>query len=124
MDSQVKAHFTATDTWMRLLFILVFSMVFWVTKVVLGLVIVIQFLTLLFTGNKNERLLRFGSQLSQFVLQLVLYLTFNTDDKPFPFGDWPAEVLKAKPKTATKPKPRKKAAVTAKKKTATKPKED
>ena len=37
----------------------------------------------------NDRLLRFGGELSDFLYQIFLYLTFNSEEKPFPFADWP-----------------------------------
>ena len=41
------------------------------------------------TGNTNDNLGRFGNQLSQYLYAIVQFQTFNTEDKPFPFGKWP-----------------------------------
>ena len=41
--------------------------------------------------KKNQPLLNFGAQLSTFVYQIYHYLTFNTEQRPFPFSDWPSE---------------------------------
>jgi hypothetical protein len=43
----------------------------------------------LFTGDTNERLLTLGQNLSTYVYQITLFLTFNSDEHPYPFGDWP-----------------------------------
>jgi len=59
---------------------------------VLVAVIVLQFLWVLFTADKNPALLSFGAQLSTFVYQIYHYLTFNTEQRPFPFSDWPTDV--------------------------------
>jgi hypothetical protein len=45
----------------------------------------------LFTGKPNARLLDVGLSLAQYVYQVVEYLTFNTEVRPFPFdAEWPA----------------------------------
>lgn len=117
MSDEVKQNLKNADVWMRLLFIVILYVLYGVAKVVLFFTVVFQFLATLFTGNTNERLLVFGKQLSQYIYQLVQYLTYTSDDKPFPFADWPAgETSKpAKPAAAA---PKKKAA----KKKAAKPK--
>jgi hypothetical protein len=45
----------------------------------------------LFTGKPNERLKDTGLSLAQYVYQVIEYLTFNTEVRPFPFdAEWPA----------------------------------
>jgi hypothetical protein len=54
---------------------------------------VIQFFHVLFTGNTNEQLKTFGHSLAIYSYEIVDYLTFNTETKPFPLGaDWPSEL--------------------------------
>jgi hypothetical protein len=54
------------------------------------------------TRSTQANLLAFGSSLAEYVRQIVAYLTFNTEEKPFPFGEWPSEANRAAPKTAKK----------------------
>jgi|OM-RGC.v1.021342593 hypothetical protein len=89
MNEELKDHVTNTNVWMRLLFMALFGVVYAVSRFVLLAVVVAQFLWLLFTGSTNERLLSFGGQLATFVYQILRYLTFNTDARPYPFADWP-----------------------------------
>jgi hypothetical protein len=51
---------------------------------------VIQFMMMLLAGKTNERLASFGSSLGCYLQQIVCFLTFATETKPFPFSDWPA----------------------------------
>ena len=94
MSSEIKQHLKAQSTWLRGFYILIFAFIYSITKVVLAAVVFFQFLTTLITGSKNERLLVFGNNLSTFIFQIVKYLTYNSDDKPFPFDDWPGSVKK------------------------------
>ena len=48
-----------------------------------------QFLLVLVTGSDNENLRNLGQGLGKWVYQTVMFLTFNTDSKPFPFDEWP-----------------------------------
>ncbi len=119
MSDEVKQNLKNADVWMRLLFIVILYALYGVARVVLFFIVVFQFLATLFTGSTNERLLVFGKQLAEYIYQLVQYLIYSSDDKPFPFADWPAgdESKAAKPSVAAAA-PKKKAA----KKKAAKPK--
>ncbi len=79
------------DLWRRALFMLLFGLLFTVARSVLGIVVVGQFLIVLFTGSANEQLLRLGSSLSIYAYQVLRFLTFSGDEHPFPMSDWPAD---------------------------------
>lgn len=93
MDSEIKSNVSSTDTWGRALFMILFGIIYSVAEIVLITVVVIQFCFVLFSGDKNIRLLQFGKELSEFIYQVFLYQTFNSDDKPFPFANWPSETI-------------------------------
>jgi len=115
---EIKENVTNTNVWIRLLYMALFAVLYWAAEVILAVVIVFQFLSVLFTGNKNAKVLAFGAQLSTYAYQIFRYLTFNSEEQPFPLGDWPSDKTLTEEVVATeKPKraPRKPAA----KKTAT-----
>lgn len=91
MDDGLKQHVQDSSAWMRLLFMLLFAAVFSVAEAVLTAVVAFQFLFVLFTGRKNGRVLSFGSSLAAYVYQVFSYLTYNSEDRPFPFADWPGD---------------------------------
>lgn len=99
---EIKENVKQQDSWLRLLFILIYTAVLWATSIVLGLVVIFQFLSLLFTRKPQKNLLEFGGSLAEFVRQIVAYLTFNSEAKPFPFGDWPDGKAAAKKPAAKK----------------------
>jgi len=116
MRDDLKENVMDTNIWLRLVFMLVFAVVFAATRVVLVVVIAAQFLWVLFTANRNDKLLGFGSQLATFIYQIYRYLSFNTEKRPFPFDDFPSatpliddsvaeteeEVVEAEPVTKAK----------------------
>ena len=91
--NDLEKHVTAKSTWIRLLFMLLFAVLYGISRVVTGAVVVIQFFHVLLTGETNERLKAFGHSLALYSFQVVDYLTFNTETKPFPLDEeWPAEL--------------------------------
>lgn len=91
MSDNVKENIKSHDAWWRALFMLLFVCIYHVAEAVLAVVVVFQLLVVIFTGQPNARLLRFGQDLSTFIYQIVRFLTYNSEDRPFPFGDWPAD---------------------------------
>ncbi len=89
MDDELKQHLTAAETWTRGLFMLLIVFLMEVAKVVTGAVVVVQFLFAVFSGEVNTNLRQFGAGLAHYIFQCVQFLTYNSDDKPFPFRPWP-----------------------------------
>ncbi|MDH5764873.1 MAG: DUF4389 domain-containing protein [Gammaproteobacteria bacterium] len=87
--NEIKENLTQQSTWVRGLYMLLFAVFYGVAKVVLSAVIVFQFLLVLFTGSTNDRLLKLGQSLSTYSYQIMIFLTFNSDYQPYPFGAWP-----------------------------------
>lgn len=96
MNDDIKENFTDTNIWMRLVFMLVFAVVFAILRFLMTAVVAAQFLWVLFTADKNQRLLDFGSSIAAYIYQIYRYLTFNTESRPFPFDEdlpTPAELV-------------------------------
>lgn len=88
-----EEHIKSRTTWLRLLFMIILVFLYGVSRVVVGAVVVLQFFWVLFTGETNERLRGLGQSLATYTYQVIRYLTYNTDSRPFPFDDdWPSSV--------------------------------
>ncbi len=85
----ILSNFKNGKTWVRGLFMLLFALIYSVTKVIVFVVVFLQFLFVLFTGQQNTRLRDFGEGLSVFIYQIMSYWTYNSEEKPFPFAQWP-----------------------------------
>ena len=77
------------ETWQRVLYVLMFWVIFYVAQMVVGLVALAQCIFSLVTGNPNGQLLKFGDSLSKYIHDILRYVTFNSDQRPFPFTDFP-----------------------------------
>ncbi len=89
MKEALKASITSGETWMRLVYMILFGIVLNLAELVVAFVAVIQFLFKLFSGEVNQQLAEFGDGLATYFRQMIAFLTFRTEDKPFPFAPWP-----------------------------------
>lgn len=87
----IETHLKRGSTWLRLFFMLVMIAIYAVSRIVVAAVVVLQFFWLLFTGETNETLRRFGGSLARYSFEIVDYLTFHSDERPCPFDlPWPS----------------------------------
>lgn len=77
------------STWLRILFVALFWVVFHVTQLVILAVAIGQCLFTLFTGTPNPQLMKLGDILSRYVQEILSFVTFNSEKRPFPFNDFP-----------------------------------
>lgn len=85
----VKENIKNVDTWMRGLFIVIFGIIFYVLFWIIWLLVIFQFVTKVVTGGLNKHLENFSGGLTDYALQILQYVTFQSEQRPFPFSPWP-----------------------------------
>ncbi len=114
---EIKDHAKNTDTWLRGFFILVFGVIFYVLYILIWLLVIFQFITKVLTGELNSNLEQFSKKLISYASQILNYVTYESEQRPFPFSPFPEEHIKVlRPETVEKTPKR----VTKKKKTSSK----
>jgi len=98
MNEDIKQNIRERKTWLRGLYMLLFLVFYSVAKVIIFAVIAFQFVLTLLTGKTNERLIKLGQSLCTYVYQILTFLTFNSNEHPYPFGAWPSGAPTAKKK--------------------------
>ncbi len=88
MSEQINENLKKIDTWKRIILMLVYAAIDSMVKLLLWLVVLLQVGAVLFTGNANPNILDFGRSLSTYHYHILLFLTFNTEQLPFPFSSW------------------------------------
>jgi hypothetical protein len=91
MSGEIKENVTRRSIWLRLVFMIIMSAACSVAEIVILAVVVFQFLASLITGQPNDQLARFGRNLARYLQQIIVFMTFTTEEKPFPFAPWPDE---------------------------------
>jgi hypothetical protein len=90
--SSFETNLKSRSTWLRALFMAIYCVVVSLVGMVGSVIVFLGFCWVLFTGRANEDLKSVGQSLAAYIHEIVLYLTFNTQARPFPFGNkWPAE---------------------------------
>ena len=87
----IEDNLKSRATWLRLIFMLIFGVITSLALLVGSFVVALGFLWVLFTGEINPELRATGQSFATYIYQIARYLTFNSETKPFPFGEsWPS----------------------------------
>jgi pyruvate/2-oxoglutarate dehydrogenase complex dihydrolipoamide acyltransferase (E2) component len=104
VEKDFRDHIAEPGSWLRLLYMILFGIVFEVGKFVGLVVAVVQFLFKLIAGQPHPALQTFGFSLSEYYRQIIAFETFRSDDRPYPWADWPVEAkVEAAPEPAAPP---------------------
>ncbi len=89
MDKGLTENLRDGSTWRRVLYMLLFVVIFGLLGIVLAAVVLLQLLLKLLTGGVNPRLQRLGGDLGVYVQRIVAFLAYATEQMPYPFSAWP-----------------------------------
>lgn len=89
MNSEKNVEPRPENPWQRLLYIILFALIFNITELIIFIVVLIQWITMLTTGKVHERLQLLGRNLGAYVQQIIEFMTYGTDRIPYPFSAWP-----------------------------------
>lgn len=74
---------------LKLLYLILFYFIYRITDLVLLVVMIIQAGLSIFTGEPSDSIKLFGRSLGAYLAQISLFLSYASEEKPFPFSDWP-----------------------------------
>ncbi|MCL2469001.1 MAG: DUF4389 domain-containing protein [Alphaproteobacteria bacterium] len=88
-EEEIKKNVKDKDTWLRFVYLVVFGFAFYLSIILTFAVSIFQFLAKLFSGKSFDGLATFGANLATYQAQVTSFLTFASDEKPFPFATFP-----------------------------------
>lgn len=88
-QEQIRSNVGNTRNWIRLAYMLIFALLLHLAGLVMWVLCTLQFLFSLFTGKDNGNLRGLGGSVATFFHQALDFLSYNTEQKPFPFAAWP-----------------------------------
>lgn len=91
MTDDVKTHVKSKTTWTRLIYLILYAITYRVAGIVLFAITILQFIKALLTGSPFAQLQSFGGSLAEYNKETVAYLSYQSDEKPFPIGPWPPQ---------------------------------
>ncbi len=89
---QQNAEKKSAETWAQIvrgLYVLLFWFILRIAEFVVAGVAILTFGFKLATGKPQPKVKEFGDSLSTYVYQVVSFMTYKSEDKPFPFQEWP-----------------------------------
>lgn len=89
MDAENGGTKKEESIWPRLVFMVLFAIAFLIAGSLLAAVVVIQFLFKVFTGKVLDQITTFGQYLATYFYEIIRFLTFRSDEMPWPIGSWP-----------------------------------
>ena len=92
MEKKSEPSDNKVNVWLRGLYMLLMMLVLHIFGTVLVVVAIIQFVIVLMNESPNERLVTFGRNLGIYLRQIAHFLTFASEEVPFPFSEWPAGI--------------------------------
>ncbi len=87
---ELKSKIANPGHWMRLLLMaLMYIILFSLVQFIVTISLLIQWVLVLFSGEPNARLKHFTRGLNRYAYQIMEFLNFNSEERPFPLSDWP-----------------------------------
>ena len=72
----------------RGLFMILFLVISRFVSIGVLMIAVFQFLCTLIVGKPNDNAMRFGKDLSFYQAEIIQFLSYNVEKKPWPFSPW------------------------------------
>lgn len=85
-NGSLEDNLKRKSTWVRLVFMIAYAFIGYLTFMVAALITVLSFFVRLLTGDDNAGLQRAGAMSATYLAEIVRFQTYNGDDRPFPFG--------------------------------------
>lgn len=73
----------------RVVYMILYLIIGKIVSMMLFVIAVGQLIYSWLSGRPNEKILPFTASMAEYAKQIVMYLSFNTDEKPWPSADWP-----------------------------------
>ena len=96
MNDDIKQNIKDRNTWIRGLYMILFLVFYSLAEIIIFTIIAFQFILSLLTGKVNDKLVKLGQSFSTYQYQVLIFLTFNSEQHPYPFGAWPKGAPSAK----------------------------
>ena len=86
---ELKENVFNQGKWLSLLWLVLFSFIYWWAAVVLYVIGILQFLFNLFTDSPNSCLSELAALFREWMVQIINFVTYQEKDKPYPFSELP-----------------------------------
>jgi hypothetical protein len=85
-------EFSRKNIAVRLLYTLLFLIVFEILKIIIQVAVLFQYIYLFISKEYNHPIRKFSNKVSVYAYRVMRYITLSENEKPFPFQDFPEEM--------------------------------
>ena len=89
-QEDIKNNLKNKNSWLRAFYIMLFVLFYSLAEIVLMAAVLFQVAVNILTGKVNEKVLSFSRVLTKYIYDVLKYITFQNDERPFPFAEWPS----------------------------------
>lgn len=86
-QDQILNNLSNQSSWVRLLYMLIYGVMLHLAGMAMWILCTVQFLCTLIFGKDNDSLRRLSASLIDFIQRALQFVSYNSDDKPFPFAE-------------------------------------
>ena len=95
----IKENFSNMSIWFRLFWMAFYILVLYILGLpILLLIMIFQFFSFLVTGAINTNLNNAAKYVAEYITDIIMYLTYVSEDKPFPLNSEDNKVSVSKSK--------------------------
>ena len=92
MDNKKQLNGSRKEIFIRFLYSMLYLVVFEILKVIVQITVVFQYIYLFVSLSHNDSVRNLSNKVAAYTYEVIRYLTLNTNLRPFPFNDFPAEI--------------------------------
>lgn len=85
----IGKRLSSKEVWLRALYIILYLFICYLAAFAVLFIILFQFISSIIIHDQNPYLLQFSQSLNQYYYDVLRFITYNTEEKPFPFKSWP-----------------------------------
>ena len=83
-----KENLLKQGKWLRLLWMIGFSFIYYLSMTVLWIIVLVQFLFVLLTDKRSSHVTKVSRGFRNYMVQILDYINYHSSEKPFPFSDF------------------------------------
>lgn len=83
-----------SEALMRIFVAIISGIILGLWKVIIQVVVVIHWIYVIFVGKRNKGLADFCNMWVTYAYNFIRYITFSTNKRPFPFGEFGKDIEK------------------------------
>ncbi len=85
-QEQIFENISNQNSWIRLVYMLIYGIMLHVAGGVMWLLCAVQFLCALIFGTDNDNVRKLSATLIDFINSALRFVSYNTEERPFPFA--------------------------------------